>query len=308
MDRPMISTSTHTYRTVDVPVSGGDLRVGVWDPVAPPEAGETPSILLIHGITSSHLAWLHLVPHLSGVRLIAPDLRGRAASRQVTGSAGMRTHATDMVAVLDAFEVDAVPVVGHSMGGFVAVVLAHVAPERVSSLMLIDGGLPLDAPAGLGPDELVQAILGPTAARLSMRFDSEDAYLNFWKAHPAFQHGWDEHLDAYFRYDLVATGDGFRASASLNTARDDTIDLNTGTAIGDALHALPTFAKPIVLMTVPRGLQDEPPGLYPSDRVATLLRQLPQIEHVPVEGFNHYTIVMSEAGAQHLAKLVTRLL
>lgn len=220
----------------------------------------------------------------------------------------MRAHAADLVAVLDALEIDSVPIVGHSMGGFVAVVFAHVAPERVERLVLVDGGLPLDAPAGLSPDELVQAILGPTAERLSMRFESEDAYLDFWKAHPAFQDSWDEHLEAYFRYDLVPVDGGYRASASLETTREDTIDLNTGTAIGDALHALPTFAKPIVLMTVPRGLQDEPPGLYPSDRVATLLRKLPQIEHVPVEGFNHYTIVMSEAGSSVIARHLSGIL
>ena len=45
--------------------------------------------------------------------------------------------------MLDHLQVDQAVVVGHSMGGFVAVVLAHHHPERVRRLVLIDGGLPL---------------------------------------------------------------------------------------------------------------------------------------------------------------------
>lgn len=295
-------TTTHDYRSIDVPVAGGNLRVGVWDPVS--TEGTDATILLIHGVTSSHLAWLHLVSHLPGVRLVAPDLRGRAKSNALEGAAGMRAHAADLVAVLDALEIDSVPVVGHSMGGFVAVVFAHVAPERVERLVLVDGGLPLDAPAGLSPDELVQAILGPTAERLSMRFESEDAYLDFWRAHPAFQDSWDEHLEAYFRYDLVPVDGGYRASASLETTREDTIDLNTGTAIADALQALPRLGRPVTFVSVPRGLQNETPGLYATKRVDELLAALPFITHVPVEGFNHYTIVMGEQGAARLAEII----
>ena len=122
--------SEHTYRTVDVPVSGGDVRAGVWDPIG--AEGPVPTVPAIHGVTSSHLAWQFLVEQLPGVRVIAPDLRGRGASNAIEGPAGMTAHATDMIAVLDAFELEAVPEVGHSMGGFVAVVLAHLHPRGIT--------------------------------------------------------------------------------------------------------------------------------------------------------------------------------
>lgn len=300
--------TTHTYRTTDVPVSGGELRVGIWEPTDASDAhGDTvPTVLLIHGITSSHLAFLHLVPELSGVRIIAPDLRGRARSNTVTGEAGMQAHATDLIAVLNELQIDRVTVAGHSMGGFVGVVLAHVAPERVDSLVLIDGGLPLDAPANLTPEQLVQAILGPTAARLSMTFERPEHYLEFWRAHPAFQESWDSNLDAYFEYDLVPEGDHYRSAASLATTTDDTIDLNTGTAIIDALQALPTFAKPVTLVTVPRGLQNEESGLYGGEHLEQLLRAFGQIEHVRIDDLNHYTIVMGDRGAAQLAPVIRR--
>lgn len=294
-------TSTRTYRTTDVPVDGGSLRVGIFEPEG--VTADTPSVLVIHGITASHLAWLFLAEELQNVRIIAPDLRGRAASRAVNGPAGMRTHAADLVQVLDAFEIDKIPVIGHSMGGFVGLVLAHTAPERVSSLMLVDGGLPLAAPEGVSPEELVQAILGPTAARLSMTFPTEEAYLDFWRQHPAFQ-DWNVTLEQYFRYDLCDTGDGFVPSTSLATTTEDTIDLNTGTAITDALSWLKDSRLQVTFLTVPRGLQNEVPGLYPPEHLEELLAQYPQIEHHHVEGFNHYTIVMSEAGSRVITEIL----
>ncbi|MFC5337058.1 alpha/beta fold hydrolase [Leucobacter denitrificans] len=311
--------STHTYRTVDVPVAGGDLRVGVWEPASIADAevpgafdstrasesspAHVPSVLAIHGVTASHLAWQFVVDQLPGVRLIAPDLRGRGQSADVEGPAGMATHARDLVAVLDHFGIESLPVLGHSMGGFVSVVMSHLAPERVDRLMLIDGGLPLDAPAGISAEDLVAAILGPTAERLSKRFDTTESYLSFWRAHPAFQE-WSAELDEYFTYDLVADGEQFRPATSLATTTEDTVDLNTGTALVDALGALPGFGKPIHFITVPRGLQNEAPGLYAPAHLARLLEAFPCVDHDRLDDLNHYTVVMSARGAERIGPLL----
>ena len=56
----------------------------------------------------------------AGVRLIAPDLRGRGRSNTLPGPFGMTRHADDMAAVLDFLGVPRAVVVGHSMGGFVS--------------------------------------------------------------------------------------------------------------------------------------------------------------------------------------------
>lgn len=297
--------SAHVYRTVDVPVSGGDLRVGVWDPVdagAADMPGDVPTILAIHGVTSSHLAWPFLAQQLTGVRVIAPDLRGRGESRDIVGPAGMVAHSTDMVAVLDAFALAAVPVVGHSMGGFVAMVLAHRHPDRVQQLILIDGGLPLDVPSGVEPEDLVSLILGPTADRLAKRWNDVDEYIEaFWRHHPAFESDWSAALERYIAYDLVPDGDRFRPATSAQTTVEDTIDLNLGSALPEALAAL---SQPTLLITVPRGLQNEEPGLYPVAHRERLLAAHPEIVHRHIDGFNHYTIVMSDHGAQALAPLV----
>lgn len=296
--------NTHTYRTVDVPVSGGNQRVGVWDPTGAALEGDMPTVLAIHGVTSSHLAWTFVAHQLPGVRIIAPDLRGRGMSNTLTGPAGMASHARDLVAVLDHFELDSLPVIGHSMGGFVAVTLAHRAPERVDRLLLVDGGLPLDAPVGVPAEQLVDAILGATAERLSRRFATVEDYFDFWRQHPAFRDCWVPELEEYFRYDLVRDGDAYRPATSLEVTTEDTVDLHTGTTLAEALDALSTFGKPIQLVTVPRGLQNETPGLYPPAHLARLLEQYPCVEHEFFDGLNHYTVVMSTAGAERLVPLV----
>lgn len=290
--------NTHTYRTIDVPVRGGDLRVGIWDPVEDGDA-DVPTVVAIHGVTSSHLAWPFVVADLPRVRVIAPDLRGRGASNDVEGPAGMAAHADDVVAVLDALGVPSAPVVGHSMGAFVAVVLAHRHPDRVDRLVLVDGGLPLDVPAGVPPEDLVSLILGPTAERLSTRWKDAAEYTDvYWRAHPAFRADWSAELERYIAYDLVADGDEFRPATSYRTTAEDTADLNLGTALKEALAGL---VKPTLFVTVPRGLQNEVPGLYPPAHREALLAQYPRIDHVHLEDLNHYTVVMSARGAAALA-------
>lgn len=302
--------SAHTYGTIDVPVEGGLLRAGVWEPVdtsarSPLSAGapeNPPTVLLVHGVTASHLAWPFVVDRLPGVRAIAPDLRGRGRSSTLTGPAGMAAHAADLAALLDATGIDRTVVVGHSMGAFAAVVFAHLHSERVSRLVLVDGGLPLDVPAGLSTDELVAGILGPTAARLSMRFSDPGEYLDFWRRHPAFQRDWTPALERYLAYDLVDDGEGaLRPATSYETTADDTRDMNAGSALPDALAGV---RRPARMLTVPRGLQDEPPGLYAPEHLERVLAESPGVVHERVDGFNHYTIVMSEAGAEAVAAVV----
>lgn len=288
----------HDYRTVDVPVAGGDLRVAVWEPVG----GAEHTVLAIHGVTSSHLAWPLVVEQLPGVRVIAPDLRGRGASNGVQGPAGLTVHADDLAAVLDALNVDAATVVGHSMGAFVAVVLADRHPERVARLVLVDGGLPLDVPAGVEPEQLVPLILGPVAERLSQRWADVDAYIaDFWRDHPAFADDWSDELEAYIAYDLVPDGDLMRSATCGSVMADDVLDMNTGATLPEALAGLST---PTLFITVPRGLQNETPGLYPPAHLERVLAEYPAVRHVHLDDLNHYTVVMGRRGAAVLGQLL----
>ncbi|GAA1448322.1 hypothetical protein GCM10009641_76090 [Mycobacterium cookii] len=288
------------HHALDVPVRGGVLRVGVWEADAP----DAPSALLVHGITASHRSWQWLAELLPGVRLIAPDLRGRGRSHPGTPAGhppGMAGHADDMVAVLDHLGVDRTLVVGHSMGAFVGVVLADRHPDRVDQLVLVDGGLPLAVPAGLGTEEVIALVLGPTAERLAMRFASTEDYHDFWRRHPAFADDWSPELEDYLSYDLVGAQPDLRPATSHDAMAADTADLVSGTALTGALARL---RHPALLLTAPRGLLDEAPGLYESGRLAQMLAGVRLISSREVEDVNHYTITMGARGAACVAEAV----
>ena len=297
----MSASAGRIDRAMEVPVDGGMLRVGVRD-----GGLDDTTVLLVHGVTSSHLAWPFVAERVPAVRLLAPDLRGRGRSNGLPGPAGLAAHARDLAAVLDDAGAPRAVVVGHSMGAFVAVVFAHLYPERVRSLVLVDGGLPLNVPAELDAAELVARILGPTAERLSMRFASVADYLDFWRRHPAFARDWTAEVEDYLAYDLVDDGAGaLRPATGYQTVVEDTVDMNTGTILPEALAAL---RHPTRLLTVPRGLQDETPGLYPAPYLAQVLPAYPAVRHARIEGFNHYTIVMSAAGADVVAGTIAEAL
>lgn len=282
------------YRAADVPVPGGDLRVGVW---GPDDAG-TPSVLAIHGVTASHRAWGLVAAALPGIRVIAPDLRGRGRSNALPGPYGMPVHADDLAAVLEHFGTGPVVVVGHSMGAFVALVLAHRHPGLVRSLLLVDGGLPLVVPPGLEDGEILTAVLGPAARRLGMEFESVEVYRDYWRSHPAFADGWGALVEDYVDYDLEGTAPRLRPSTRYAALAEDTAELHRGPSLTAALDGL---AHPATLLRSPRGLMGEEPGLFAAEYVAEWQDRLPALRSREVAGTNHYTIIMDEPGAGHVA-------
>jgi len=258
-------------------VPGGELTVGQWGSLT----GEPP-VLAIHGITANHVAWGMVAPLLPGP-VVAPDLRGRGGSGTLPGPYGMSAHAADCVAVLDALGIERAVVVGHSMGGFVASVLAHRYPSRVARLVLVDGGAPLSLPEGVD----IETALGPAVARLSMRFASRAEYHDFWRQHPSFA-VWHPAIESYVDYDLTGTEPELRSRVRRDAVRADFVDLHTGAAPRAAHAALPATTP---FLRAERGMFDEPGGLYP-DPAATGL----SVTTVP--GTNHYSILFGDDGAK----------
>lgn len=277
--------------------AAGALHVGEWG------ASDAPPVVAIHGITASHLAWAPLAAAVPELRLIAPDLRGRGASSLLGGPYGMAQHADDIARMLDALALDRIPLVGHSMGAFVALVTAHRHPDRVSSLLLVDGGLTLEPPAG-HTIATVSQLLGPAAARLEMEFADREAYRDFWRGHPAFADEWSRELEAYVDYDLVGTEPHLRSRTSAEAMRTDQVELYGADSVVASLDEL---AHPATLLTAPRGLQNETPGLYSPEAIERWREALPSLVIEEVADTNHYTILMSARGASAVAEKVRQL-
>ncbi len=291
------------YSPHQVQVRGGMMHVGVWEPAN--GAADAPTVLAIHGITASHVAWPLLAQALPDVRLIAPDLRGRGRSRDLPAPYGMPSHADDVAAVLDHFGVDQVVAVGHSMGGFVSLVLADRHPHLASALVLVDGGLPLLPPEGVEPSDLSLAILGPAAERLAMTFPDHAAYRQMWREHPAFAE-WTDLTSAYVDFDLVATEDGaLRPATRVEALEEDIRELVDGDSL---LRALANLRHPASWLLAPRGLMDEVPPLYPEAARLHWTAEHPGLEVAEIEGVNHYTIVMLQRGIDQVVPHVRRAL
>ena len=110
------------------------------------------------------------------------------------------------------------------------VVLADRHPDRVTSLVLLDGGMPLLPPPGVEADQLSQAILGPAAQRLDLTFADHAAYRDFWRDHPALAE-WTELTTAYVDYDLVPGPDGLRPATKVEALQEDIRELVDGDSL-----------------------------------------------------------------------------
>jgi pimeloyl-ACP methyl ester carboxylesterase len=98
-------------------------------------------ILALHGLASSANWYERLAARLSRqFRVVAPDQRGHGQTTQSPSGYDWQTLASDAIRVLDHLGVEQASVLGHSWGGNVAINVAARYPERVSKLVMIDGG------------------------------------------------------------------------------------------------------------------------------------------------------------------------
>lgn len=105
------------------------------------DAGQGDPVVFIHGLLGSHRDWGRLVSELSAEhRVLAPDLVGHGASEKPVGDYSLGAHAATLRDLLDHLGIDAVTLVGHSLGGGIALQFAYLFPERVQRLVLVSSG------------------------------------------------------------------------------------------------------------------------------------------------------------------------
>ncbi len=135
-------------RHLALPVHGNLVR---YLEAGAPELGEAPRpvVLLIHGIASRAAQWEGVMSRLAAhVHVLAPDLLGHGESAKPRGDYSLGAHACGLRDLLSALGHDRVSVVGHSLGGGIAMQFAYQFPERAERLALVDAG-------GLGPEVTV---------------------------------------------------------------------------------------------------------------------------------------------------------
>jgi lipase len=284
------------HQQLDIPVDGGDLRVLQWG------TGKQVAVV-VHGITGSGMSWQAVARQMPpGWTLAAPDLRGRGHSNHLPGPYGLERHAADVAAVLRYFGGRPV-LAGHSMGAYVALLARDAHPKLVRRLILVDGGLPLPVPDGADLDGVLDTTLGPALARLRMTFPDTEAYLDFWRAHPALAGHWTADIEAYCRYDLTGEPGSLRSRVAEDAVHTDGREVLSEKVFVEALSRL---TAPTPLLTAPMGMFGAPPGLLPTQTVAAWRRRVPQLRPRLVPDVNHYTIVFGKQGAATVVQAITK--
>ena len=173
-----------------------------------------PLVLGVPGLSANALTFDALGPALAsaGHNLTALDLRGRGRSPAgPEGTHGWENHARDVLAAATALGAERFDLVGHSMGAFVGLVIANLAPERVRRLVLIDA-------VGV-PDPRAMPPIFAAVGRLGAVYPSADAFLQ--KVAEAGVVPWSPFWEAHYREDLVEVPGGVQQRASASAVRED---------------------------------------------------------------------------------------
>ena len=242
-----------------------DLTIG-------PAGPQTPTVIAVHGITGNGLNWTLLAELLGerfgpgGVRLLAPDLRGRGDSSIGPGPLGLAVHVQDLYTLATSLPQPPL-MLGHSMGAAVCALLAAKHPEAIRGLVLVDGGVNFPVPSGMGDgdiDQTLRVVLGPAMKRLERTFDSPTAYLDFVGEHQAvgpLLRGPDgDQVRGYLDHDVrpcAADPTQYARSCVLAAIRADGKDVLFHPALAGAVRQAVEQDVPIDFRWAPRGLFDE---------------------------------------------------
>lgn len=204
-----------------------------------------PVLLLLHSLGTSLHVWDPVVPALAATfRIIRPDMRGHGGTAVMPGPYTIEQLGSDALGVMQALGLERAHVVGLSIGGLVAQELAHQAPGRVQSLVLMDTALAIP-PASLWHERAalvrakgMAAIQEPVIAR--------------WVTPGA-----PPHLAAPLREMLLATDpEGYAGAAEAIAAADLTaqsrrLDVPTLVVVADGDQATPLSSAEALRDTIP---------------------------------------------------------
>jgi len=265
------------------------------------DVGSGPPIAFVHGLMSSSSTWTAQLDRLAiDHRVIAPDLFGHGASAKPAGDYSLSAHAASLRDLFDSLGIADATLVGHSLGGGIALQMAYLFPDRVNALVLVSsGGLgrelnPLLRAATLPGSELVLPLIASRWVH-----SVGDAALNIWSkvGLPAISPSSDEAWRT-----LPSLADAETRRAFLATSRS-VIDVHGQTVT--AQNRLSGFAsRPSMLVW---GERDR---IVPASHVEAARRELPatRVEifarsgHFPhLDEPDRFAMVLADFMAQHRA-------
>jgi pimeloyl-ACP methyl ester carboxylesterase len=223
--------------------------------------GSGTPLVFLHGYPLDHTIWDEIVPLLEGdFDLVAPDLRGFGQSTLVEEQYSIADMAADVAALLDELGIENTYVVGHSMGGYVALAFVRNYPERALGLGLVSSQALGDSPERkqgryASADEIMRTGVETVVESMSPKLSP------------------DERVQAFVRRLIAAQRPAGLANA-----------LKAMAERFDSTLVLPSFMFPVVLV---HGSADE---LIPVERAQEIkaaikhahLAELPGTGHMPM--------------------------
>ncbi|HVQ36012.1 MAG TPA: alpha/beta hydrolase [Pyrinomonadaceae bacterium] len=131
------------------------------------------TVFLLHGLYDSAEVWSSVAPLLTrGYRVIAPDRRGAGLTDKPEDGYDHGTLARDVEALIVNLNLDRVDLVGHSAGAGVGMTVAASVPERIRTLVLVDGGFWPKPSETAGPQPQAQCDRTPEECRRQSALES----------------------------------------------------------------------------------------------------------------------------------------
>ncbi len=191
------------FRPRTVPIHGHDVSYRM--------AGEGPAIVLIHGIAGSSTTWKSVMPRLAEhYTVIAPDLLGHGQSAKPRGDYSLGAYASGIRDLLAVLGRERVTLIGHSLGGGVAMQFAYQFPEWAERLVLVaSGGLGKEVSPMLkavtlpGAEYVLQLLLHPRL-REAAEFPGTLARKVGWKPSDTLTEVWRSYTTLTDRHGQMA--------------------------------------------------------------------------------------------------------
>jgi pimeloyl-ACP methyl ester carboxylesterase len=238
-----------------------------------------PLVVAVHGLSGNMRGFDSLGERLGGkgMQLVAVDLRGRGRSETTPpGTYGWENHALDVFAVADALGLERFSVVGHSMGGSVAIKAAELDGRRLEAVVLLDVAGRVDP--GVGP------VIASVIAGLGEVHDAVEDHLAAVKAQHLYE-PWSEHWDRFHRYGVEEVDGGVRSSVDPVAVAED----RRYTLTQDPYDRWRHLTMPTLLLRATRELRPGAGYVVPADDRDRFAREVPRGTVVDIDA-NHLTI------------------
>ena len=221
-------------------------------------------------------------------RVVTLDLRGRGQSEVTApGTYGWVNHARDVLGVADALGAPRFAVIGQSMGAFVAMEVARLAPGRLASAVFVD--------ACGAPDAATVPLIRAAVERLGAVYPSVEVYLDLVQRLGTIR-PWSPYWQRYFRYELVPAEGGVRARSDRAAVLEDAAYGETH----DAHELWPHVTMPTLLLRATQPLVEGAGFIVPPAERDAYRTQVAGARVVEVDA-NHYGINTHPAASEAIA-------